>query len=47
MDHPNGADVLGGLFVGENQVDFVGITQLEDGFGEKGLFRVISCVYFL
>jgi hypothetical protein len=35
VHHPNGADILGGLFVCKNQVNFVRIAQLEDSFREK------------
>jgi hypothetical protein len=34
VDHPDGADILGGVFVGEDEIDLVGLADLEEGFGE-------------
>lgn len=31
VDHPDGADILGSLLVGEDEVDLVGFADLEEG----------------
>ncbi len=47
MDHPDGAYVLGGVLIGEDEVYLVGLADLEDCFGEKGFLGVVCVVDLL
>jgi hypothetical protein len=47
VDHPDGAYVLGGGFVGEDEVYLVGLADLEEGLGEEDLLGVVAVVDLL